>query len=56
MLGAKVYGYALSPISTEFFDGLNLRKYLKREFRDNIQNKNKLNRVINTINQILFFI
>ena len=30
MLGAKVYGYALSPISKpNFFDGLNLRKYLK---------------------------
>ena len=56
MLGAKVYGYALSPISKpNFFDGLNLRKYLKREFRDNIQNKNKLNRVINTIKPNIIF-
>lgn len=56
MLGAKVYGYALSPISKpNFFDGLKLRKYLKKEYRDNINNKNKLKKVVNLVKPNIVF-
>ena len=49
-LGAKVYGYALNPISKpNFFDGSNLKKYLKKDFRENIQNAGKLSKVVNQI-------
>ena len=46
-LGAKTVGYAIDPISKpNFFDGLNLNKYLVKDFRNNIKNLNKLKSVI----------
>jgi CDP-glucose 4,6-dehydratase len=46
-LGAKVSGYALDPISKpNFFDDLNLSKFLENDFRENIQNFSKLNLAI----------
>ena len=42
-LGAKVYGYALNPISKPnfFFDDLKLKKFLKKDYRKNIINRKK---------------
>ena len=41
-LGAKVYGYALNPVSKpNFFDGLNLKRYLEKDYRANILNPEK---------------
>ncbi len=49
-LGAKIYGYALNPISKpNFFDGLKLKKYLIKDFRSNIKNSKKLNQVLNKV-------
>jgi len=46
-LGAKVSGYALDPISKpNFFDNLNLSKFLENDFRDDIKNFSKLNKAI----------
>ena len=46
-LGAKVYGYALNPISKpNFFDGSKLNKFLKEDYRENIKNLKKLKSVI----------
>lgn len=46
-LGAKISGYALDPISKpNFFDNLNLSKFLSHDFRDNIQNFTSLNKAI----------
>ena len=46
-LGAKVSGYALDPISKpNFFDNLNLSKFLENDFRDDIQNFPTLNKAI----------
>ena len=46
-LGAKVYGYALNPISKpNFFDNLKLTRYLVKDFRENILNQKKLKKVI----------
>ena len=37
-LGAKITGYALNPISKpNFFDNLNLTKFLENDYRDNIR-------------------
>ena len=56
MYGAKVYGYALNPISKpNFFDGLNLKKYLKKDYRQDIQNKKKLKDAINFIKPNVVF-
>ena len=55
-LGAKVYGYALNPISKpNFFDGLKLEKYLVKDFRDNIQNSKKLLNVVKKIKPNIVF-
>ena len=44
VLGARVYGYALNPISKpNFFDGLQLSKFLEKDYRQNIQDLKKLN-------------
>ena len=44
---AKIYGYALNPISRpNFFDGLKLSKYLVKDYRENILNIKKLKSVI----------
>ena len=46
-LEAKITGYALNPISKpNFFDNLNLTKYLYKEYRENILNFNKLRKAI----------
>ncbi len=43
LLGAKIYGYALNPISKpNFFDELKLTKFLVKDYRDNILNLKKL--------------
>ena len=43
VLGAKIYGYALNPISKpNFFDGLRLSKFLEKDYRNNIQDLKKL--------------
>ena len=37
LLGAKVYGYALNPISNpNFFDNVKLAKLLEKDYRQNI--------------------
>lgn len=49
-LGAKVYGYALNPISKpNFFDGLNLKKFLEKDIRANIKDFKKLSNATKTI-------
>ena len=46
-LGAKVSGYALNPISKpNFFDDLELSRFLEYEYREDIKNFSKLNRAI----------
>ena len=46
-LGADIYGYALDPISNpNFFDGLGLSKFLKKDFRGNIKDIKKLKKVM----------
>ena len=46
-LGAKVSGYALDPISRpNFFDDLNLSKFLENDFRNDIQDFTALNKAI----------
>ena len=46
-LGAKITGYALNPISKpNFFDNLNLTKFLENDYRDNIKNFSNLNKAI----------
>ena len=46
-LGSKITGYALNPISKpNFFDGLNLSRFLHKDYRNNILNFKKLKSVI----------
>ena len=55
-LGAKVYGYALNPISQpNFFDGSGLKKFLKEDFRENILNLKKLKNTIDKIKPGIVF-
>ena len=55
-LGAKVYGYALNPISKpNFFDGLNLTKFLVKDLRFNIQNYKILNKAVKKIKPEIVF-
>ena len=55
-LGAKVYGYALNPISQpNFFDGSRLTKFLKKDFRENILNLKKLKNTIDKIKPGIVF-
>ena len=55
-LGAKVYGYALNPISQpNFFDGSRLKKFLKKDFRENILNLKKLKNTINKVKPDIVF-
>ena len=55
-LGAKVYGYALNPISQpNFFDGSGLKKFLKKDFRENILNLKKLKNTISKIKPDIVF-
>jgi len=47
LLGAKVYGYALNPISNpNFFDNVKLTKLLEKDYRQNIQDLKKLKKAI----------
>ena len=55
-LGAKVYGYALNPISQpNFFDGSKLNKFLKKDYRENIKNLKKLKSVIKNVKPSVVF-
>lgn len=46
-LGVNIIGYGLDPITRpNFFDNLKLSKFLKKDFRENILNKKKLEKVI----------
>ena len=55
-LGAKVYGYALNPISQpNFFDGSSLNKFLKKDFRENILNLKKLKNTISKVKPDIVF-
>ena len=47
-LGSKIAGYALNPISKpNFFDDLNLGKFLKKDVRSDISDLKKIKKVIN---------
>jgi CDP-glucose 4,6-dehydratase len=55
-LGAKIYGYALNPISKpNFFDGLRLKKYLVKDFRSDINNKKILYKNVKEIKPDIVF-
>ena len=55
-LGAKIVGYALNPISKpNFFDNLNLSKYLIKDYRQDINNFKKLNNAIKNFNPSIVF-
>jgi len=55
-LEAKVYGYALNPISQpNFFDGSGLKKFLKKDFRENILNLKKLKNTISKVKPDIVF-
>ena len=55
-LGANVVGYALHPITKpNFFDGLNLSKYLKKDYRDNIENLSNLRKAIKQTSPSIVF-
>ena len=55
-LGAKVVGYALNPISKpNFFDGSNLSKFLKKDYRANIKDLKKLKSVIRKTKPTIVF-
>ena len=54
--GAKVTGYAKNPISKpNFFDDLALGKFLKKDFREDITDLEKLNKVIKRIKPSVIF-
>ncbi len=54
--GAKITGYALNPISKpNFFDGLNLGKFLSKDFRSDISNLKKLKNVIKKVKPNIIF-
>jgi CDP-glucose 4,6-dehydratase len=55
-LGAKIYGYALNPISKpNFFDGLKLKKYLVHDFRNDITDKKILYKNVKKIKPDIVF-
>lgn len=55
-LNAKVYGYGLDPISKpSFFDGLGLKKFLKKDFRKNIHDYKQIKNVIKKIKPDIIF-
>ena len=56
MLGAKLYGYALDPITKpNFFDGLKLNKFLVKDFRKDITNKKEFYKVIKKVKPSIIF-
>lgn len=53
---AKIYGYALNPItSPNFFDDAKLSQFLEEDIRANIMNYNKLSSSIKNINPDIIF-
>ena len=55
-LGAKVYGYALNPITRpNFFDEMKLKRYLEKDYRDDIKNLKKLKKAIKNANPSVVF-
>ncbi len=55
-LGAKVYGYALNPISKpNFFDGMKLNRLLEKDYRHDIKNLKKLKEAIKKTNPSIVF-
>ena len=55
-LGAKIIGYALDPISKpNFFDDLNLGKFLKKDIRSDISDLKKLKKVLNSFKPSIIF-
>ena len=55
-LGSKIYGYGLDPISKpNFFDGLGLKKFLKKDFRKNIQDNKILKKTLKQIKPDIIF-
>ena len=56
LLGAKVYGVALKPeTKPNFFNLINLKKYLIKDLRINIENYDKLNKEIKKIKPSIIF-
>ena len=55
-LKVKIVGYALNPISKpNFFDNLNLSKFLLKDYRENILHKKKLEKVIKKFKPEIIF-
>ena len=55
-LGSKVAGYALNPISKpNFFDSVNLKKFLVKDFRHDILDYKKLNMAIKIFKPEIIF-
>ncbi|MDB9760438.1 CDP-glucose 4,6-dehydratase [Pelagibacteraceae bacterium] len=55
-LGAKIYGYALNPNSNpNFFDGLDLKRYLEKDIRANVENNYKFKNAIDLIKPEIVF-
>lgn len=55
-LGAEVVGYAIDPISKpNFFDGAQLNKFLKKDYRENIKNLKKIKFVVNKFKPSIVF-
>lgn len=55
-LGASIYGYALDPISKpNFFDGLNLSKYLKKDYRKDVNDFKALRKAIKSCKPSIVF-
>ena len=55
-LGAKIAGYALNPISKpNFFDDLNLSKYLTKEYRKDINDLKTLNKALKNFKPSVVF-
>ena len=56
LLGAKVYGIALNPeTKPNFFNLVNLKKYLIKDLRINIENYDRLNKEIKKIKPSIIF-
>ena len=54
--GAKVFGYALNPISKpNFFDGLRLKKFTDMDIRENIENVIKIKNVLKKVKPDIVF-
>ena len=55
-LGAKVIGYALNPITKpNFFDDLKLKRYLLKDYRDDIEDLKKLKKIVSKFKPSIVF-